>query len=124
MNGRRQTPTTTGIEFRNQQAKAAIRFWRSMVTKIDADEQRKERREKGVCPVCFYREGGRVGGARCTSAQCGFCDETLHSGSTAIDVLCQSCAVASGICRQCGADMELKNRRKRELPQPTETRND
>lgn len=62
------------------------------------------------CAHCTY--SGRVGGATCSERPCGLCDATLHSNNTCVDVLCAACAERLGLCVQCGADRELKTRRK------------
>lgn len=73
----------------------------------------KELREKDqLCQVCYY--GSRIGGAAITCANCGYCNKEMTFGSTAVDVLCPECAHALGVCKQCGADMEYKHRRKLE----------
>lgn len=35
---------------------------------------------------------------------------------TNVDVLCVDCARRAQLCKHCGADIDLKNRRKRTLP--------
>lgn len=82
------------------------------------DEEKSKRRKSGLCKLCHY-EPSRIGGCGVTYAQCGLCDEMVSSGTGNIDVLCQSCAVANGLCKHCGADLEFVNRRKRVLPKPT-----
>lgn len=86
-----------------------------------SDWDKAKRRNAGLCPLCYY-ESSRIGAAAITTAQCGLCDEQLLSGNTNIDVLCQSCALQTGLCKHCGADVNLVNRRKRELPKPTPTK--
>lgn len=81
---------------------------------MQQDHERIERLAKSECVVCYVPYGsGRAGGAMCTSQECAFCDTVLHSGNTCIDVLCIPCAKANGLCKHCGADVDLKQRRKR-----------
>jgi len=106
------------IQFQTSGVVERLRAYRSLLAKIDADAERTKRLAACECPMCFY-ERSRIGGCALTSAQCAFCDETLHSGNTNIDVTCQACAKIAGICKHCGADVDLKNRRKRVLPTKT-----
>jgi len=82
-----------------------------MMTK---DPERKERLAKQECVVCY--KSSRIGGAAMTTTLCGICAKEMHFGSTNADWLCHECAKAAGLCRHCGADIELKHRRKRTLP--------
>lgn len=104
-----------------EQAKSRVEYWQRMTRLIADDANRRHRLAAGLCPVCYY-ESSRIGGAAITTSQCGLCDEQLSSGNTNIDVLCQACAGKSGLCKHCGADVNLAHRRKRELPEPTQTK--
>ena len=80
---------------------------------LSEDAQRKQRREAGFCRLCYPGYGaGRIGGAMSTIVLCGLCDKELHFGSTCVDKLCADCAKAHGLCKHCGADIDLKQRRK------------
>lgn len=74
------------------------------------DSSRSERREAHECVICFY--GSRIGGAAMTESQCGICEKEMMFGSTATDNLCNECAIKNKLCKCCGSDLELKNRRK------------
>ena len=74
------------------------------------DPEYKVRREKQECVVCYYLP--RIGGAMITTAECPLCGVKIHSGSTNIDLLCANCAKVHRLCKHCGADIELKQRRK------------
>lgn len=78
---------------------------------IENDTQRAERKAQSLCKACFYR-GGRVGGATLTSQPCMSCGEIQHYGSTATDALCLECAKKHELCKQCGGDRELRERRR------------
>lgn len=78
-----------------------------------ADARQSERRAANQCHFCFYASG-RVGGAMCTTALCAMCDKEMRFGSTCVDVLCAGCAADYGLCLHCGADREMKARRKLE----------
>lgn len=107
------------IERANHRHKEAINFWRRELAKVDKDPKKKERLAAAQCVMCF--EGSRIGGSACSSVQCGLCDEILHSGSTNVDCLCKECALKTGLCKACGCDLHLINRRSREIPEPTPT---
>ena len=80
--------------------------------KLSKDEDRKERLTKSLCLSCFYLFKSRMGGATITQRECACCDKEMQFGSTATDLLCLDCASDNGLCAQCGADVELKERRK------------
>jgi hypothetical protein len=69
------------------------------------------------CRYCFY-VSRRIGGAAVTQALCAGCGKVMTFGNTSTDLLCQSCAKLSGLCRHCGADVNGKMRRKINLPLP------
>lgn len=114
----REKMSMTSVAYANDRQNQSIAFWRRMLKKISEDVDRKKRLEKSICPVCFYR-GSRVGGAACSQRQCSFCDEILHSGNTCVDMICSPCAKKAGLCCQCGADVNLKNKRVRVFPEST-----
>lgn len=105
------------IERENGHCRDYIAHVVARYNQLTLDPDRKERIAQQQCVVCW--KTSRIGGAACTSRQCGLCDTTLHSGSTNIDVLCHECARRAKLCRHCGADLELKNRRTRDLPERT-----
>lgn len=80
------------------------------------DPQRKERKEKQLCKCCFYASA-RIGGAAMTTRPCMSCEKEQMYGSTATDVLCMVCAKEGELCKQCGADVDLRVRR-RNWPEP------
>jgi|GEM_PF-1730318 len=75
------------------------------------DLRRQERLQKGECRSCFYLVG-RIGGAVVTSRPCGLCGEEMLFANTCTDVLCPSCSKSHSLCRHCGADLELRPRRR------------
>ena len=80
--------------------------------KLSNDEDRKERLEKSQCLSCFYLFKTRMGGASFTHRDCAGCDKDMLFSSTATDLLCLDCASKNCLCARCGADLELKERRK------------
>lgn len=120
MFARRRIISLSTIESENGFHKGWIEATKKIIDDIASDAERKVRLEKQECPFCFYRKS-RIGGAAMTSVQCGLCDETVRSSNTNVDVLCKMCAKDNGLCKHCGADIDLKSRRKRVLPVPTPT---
>jgi hypothetical protein len=80
--------------------------------KLSADEDKAERLSKCLCLSCFYLFKERMGGAVMTSRACAQCDTQMQFASTATDLLCLSCATDNSLCSRCGADIDLKERRK------------
>ena len=79
--------------------------------KVIEDPDKKNRLEKSECVLCYYYYG-KIGGSVMTSTECGSCNKELSFGNTCVDVLCPECAKKYRVCRHCGADLELKSRRK------------
>lgn len=119
MRARRRKIDPVTIAYANDRHKDAIRFWRRRLDGVDKDPDKAKRLASAECPICFY-ERSRIGGAACTQAQCAFCDKKLSSGNTCIDVMCTECAVKTGLCKHCGADVNLRSRRNIVLPERTE----
>lgn len=76
-----------------------------------ADKDAKDRRKESKCKRCYYIWHSRIGGAAMTTQYCGICDTPVLYGSTATDKLCLPCALKHELCKQCGADVQLRPRR-------------
>lgn len=76
------------------------------------DIERVKRRREGQCRYCFYI-AHRAGGSVVTHRPCGLCGVELSYCNTAIDVLCKSCSDKHLLCVHCGADRELRVRRRK-----------
>ena len=74
------------------------------------DEDKAARILAQECQGCFYLR--KAGGAMMTSRQCGLCDTEVHSCNTCIDRLCTDCARKNRLCKHCGGDIDMKQRRK------------
>lgn len=77
------------------------------------DPRESDRLAAQECRPCFY--SSKAGGAACSSSDCGGCGATVRSGSTNVPRLCKDCARKLRLCRHCGADINLRNRRKLDL---------
>lgn len=99
------------VERETSRQKDTVRYFAKRYRETTDDPHREQRLKKMQCVVCYG--GGRIGGAMCCSTRCGGgCGVTLHSGNTCLDVLCLACATRLQLCCHCGADIELKQRRK------------
>jgi hypothetical protein len=105
------------IKDRNYRNKERIQSVRMVVLQLDNDrypksEARAQRKEECLCAVCFYLDKYRVGGAAITNSNCSYCMKETFFSSTCTDDFCLECAQELKICKRCGADMDLKDRRK------------
>jgi hypothetical protein len=101
------------IERVNGYAKSKVEYVKERYVVYTTDPDREKRLAASECVVCYGV--GRVGGAALTSRPCGICNKTLHSGNTCVDVLCVECATKNKLCKQCGADIDLKRRPNRKI---------
>ena len=69
----------------------------------------------GNCKYCSYINTGRIGGCAITTKPCGVCGEDMTFSNTCTDAICKRCAEKNRLCRHCGGDIELKNRRGKRL---------
>jgi hypothetical protein len=81
---------------------------------LSTDPDKKKRHEVGLCPVHYY-DHTNIGGAAITKCMCGLCGEEMVFSSTSVDKVCAECAKTKQLCKYCGADIDLKRRRK-DLP--------
>lgn len=82
---------------------------------IESDMRRMARRESQNCKACFYFPA--MGGAAITTQPCMSCGRPEQYGSTNTDALCLACAQESGLCKHCGGNLEMHERR-RQWPEP------
>ena len=76
------------------------------------DSNQKERVKECKCKTCFYLLNERIGGAAMTNRECGICEKDMLFSSTSTEPICIECAKKNGLCKQCGGDIETKERRK------------
>lgn len=120
MRAHRQVVDYPTIEHSNYLHLNRIDHYRKILAAVDLDPDKRRRHDVAECALCFYQQG-RMAGAAFTTRQCAFCDEELKSGSTDVNVMCLKCAVITGLCKHCGADVDYKNKRKRSLPDKAPT---
>lgn len=99
--------TRTGLDI--------IQEMQERLLNMTADPLKTQRLNVCKCVVCYYR-GPRIAGAAITRRPCMRCKTVLNFGSTKTDVLCNSCASDTGLCVECGADVNLVIRE--EWPKP------
>lgn len=103
--------TQSSLEWATDQALARIEWATTRALACATDPDKKERRSASFCKSCWYSDG-RIGGAAMTNRPCGICEKDQMYSSTATDVLCSPCASSHKLCKECGADVELRPRRK------------
>lgn len=107
MRKQRRKVDLVSIELQNNRHKDHIKSIRKNLEKFDSGF-----RDRNKCGYCSTFARSRIGGSAITTVQCALCDKELTFGNTATDILCDDCAAENNLCKQCGADQELKNRRK------------
>lgn len=110
---RKQNITRSIVSRQTHMAERRIRDTLERAKNIETDPDKSNRLKKGLCICCHYLANHRIGGASMTTRPCGLCETTMQFSSTATDVICTSCSHEQGLCKQCGADIELKHRRKK-----------
>ena len=111
MESRRRLVDAVSVEWANGKATGYVEESRRRLRRFDEDPDKAARIAKQECRYCHYMTG-RIGCTAMTRQQCGVCETVGMFGSTCTDVLCKPCAERLALCKHCGADMELKNRRK------------
>jgi hypothetical protein len=108
---RRHTP------YDQQFATSLSRQHRASVTekvqRMEQDVDRDARLEAGECLTCYYLRRPRVGGSAMTTWWCGLCGTPCRHGSTAVPKVCPPCSDANHLCRECGGDLDLRDRRRK-----------
>ena len=107
---------------------AVASYVRALIERAEAmkaDRFRKSRLEFSECVYCYAPYGaGRQGGTKTTQLECGLCSTIIHSNNTNCDVLCVECARKNCLCKHCGADVDLKVRRKKRAFEEVENNGD
>ena len=109
---------TNSVQDQTDFARAYIDSTIQRALQYATDPEKKIRLKEGYCVRCYYA-GSRIGGAAITQRPCGVCGTKMMFGSTATDSVCPPCAIKWDLCRQCGADLRLRPRRKFEKGNPT-----
>lgn len=91
-------------------ASARAAEWFQKMEKMVQDADRETRLMFQECPVCFASQ--KAGGAELTMIPCAICEKELNFGNGCVDVMCLECAREKRLCKHCGGDIEMKQRRK------------
>lgn len=109
----RETPSLTDELLQHatarsaSRAKVAVKFAKLLTE----DPERTAREEQSLCIACYYAPA-RIAGAAMTTADCACCRAPQMYGSTATDLLCETCAKEHMLCKRCGADIALNETRR------------
>lgn len=101
----------SSIEMSNFRNRDIVKHYIKKAEEYKSDKNREERLKACECIVCYG--SSRIGGAAITFSSCSICKADLNSGNTNIDMLCKKCANDNGLCKHCGSDIDLINRRKK-----------
>lgn len=93
-----------------ERAKQRVQDWIDLANAATNDTRHAQRIASHECKACFY--SSRMGGAAITTRNCMCCSQPQTYGSTNTDVLCLPCAKEGSLCKHCGADLELRTRRR------------
>lgn len=109
--------TPRNIQYATAMANNRVKDILARAERLKTDPDKAKRMEEHVCVVCFY-QAGFIAGQAITYQPCMRCHQEQMYSSTATDALCMPCAELSGLCKHCGADIELKERASYPEPLP------
>lgn len=66
--------------------------------------------DNNVCQLCYYTS--RQATNMSVRTNCQLCEVDMLFGNSNTNKLCKDCAIKYRLCKRCGGDMELKDRRK------------
>lgn len=107
----KKTIDSESIYFATELAKGQLEWIIDLAKLLKEDPHKIERRKKALCKPCFYNRS-RIGGAAMTFQPCGICGEEMPFGNTVTDSCCTKCALENNLCKHCGGDIEMRQRRK------------
>lgn len=109
------------IDFATQIASTGAHDIMRQAEALREDKRKAERHEICHCQMCFPGYiGARAGASVTTKRECALCNTELLSPSSYVPMLCIPCATINKLCRMCGGDIDMKNRRGREQPKGRE----
>lgn len=111
MNRVTEKVTNRTIHSQTNRAKDHAKYILEKAERFSLDPDKKERMSRCLCKTCFYINNTRMGGARITSKPCGICETDMQFSSTATDKLCSTCATEHDLCKQCGGDIDMIQKR-------------
>ncbi|MFI5301436.1 MAG: hypothetical protein ACHREM_25395 [Polyangiales bacterium] len=90
-----------------------------MALELLDDPRRSERLAARQCVVCFYGRDATIVGHGFTTWTCRGCDTSDRHANTGVPKLCDACSDKCGLCTQCCADLDLRDRKKVARGRPT-----
>ena len=100
------------VLFQTTQNDIAVRELIKEAKEMEFDTDRAARLKALLCKLCYYR-GGRIAGQAFTEWNCAVCGKADQHPNTATPVVCADCAKEHSLCRDCGADLELRTKRRK-----------
>lgn len=74
-----------------------------LADQVTNDPQKESRMKQQLCVTCYYRI--QIAGQRFTYRDCNICETKMEFSSTAVDKICQKCAINHSICKKCMAEI-------------------
>jgi hypothetical protein len=105
--------TPESVQFRTTAKRKGLDEYLALADRITQDADRDVRVHQCLCLSCFYFKNRTISGQAFTYRPCGLCDLELISGSTNSDTLCIACAQKHKLCSHCGADFDLRTKRRK-----------
>lgn len=109
--------TESEVSERSSSKNERIGFRLARAIRLAADMDVHARRTANMCKDCYY-QGPHVAGAAMTTWYCRACNKEGLHGNTAYPFFCKECAKDYDLCVGCGADIELRVKRRKKLPDP------
>lgn len=100
------------IQHQTYRAKENAQYILDKAERFSQDPDKSKRVSNCLCKTCYYINNTRMAGARITNKPCGICEVDMCFSSTATDKTCLPCATKHNLCKQCGGDINMKQRRK------------
>ena len=82
---------------------------------LSKDSSKDARLAQGLCLHCFYLKGATLAGQAFTEYQCQVCDNQNMHPNTATPDVCDNCSKKHNICCDCGADLNLDPKAKKNI---------
>lgn len=111
--------TLYDVQWATQSARDRIDYHSKIALRLLNDDEKQIRMTKSLCPVCYYSDS-RIGGSAITHTNCSLCEKELCFSNTCTDKLCEICAMGKGLCKHCGAAVNLKISRSLSFDVPSE----
>jgi len=97
------------IYYNNFLRKEHIKNLMEIAEKFQKDPDKKARKKENNCIPCYYYNG--MHGNNMPIKNCDFCKKPVQYFNSDVDKICLDCASKYGLCKRCGADIDLKNKR-------------